>query len=702
MPKMLSRLAAILSLIAVAAPLRAWAQPIPAGLPPLTLAHLGALHPLQGSVLPATAHARRLGALPAGRTLSVSLMLRVRDQQALDQFVRSVYDPHSSQYHHFLTTQQFAERFAPSASDRAVITTWLRRQGLHVTGATRNGLLIQAAGSVNRVERAFGTSLAEYNGRQGHFFANMRPIQLPAALAPRVAAVMGLNDGIRAQPLGLGHVHPLARPHDQSWDGYYPADLVAAYDLSTLRARVDGSGQTIALAELDDYNQGNISAYDSRFNISAPTPERIAVPYNGRKAKMGDGETEVELDMEVTQAIAPGAQLLVYESPNDINALVIQIDAMVSDNKSSILSMSWGVPETTVNKDYVASENEVIEEAATQGVSVLAASGDNGAYADSNQPNTLTVQTPSDDPWLTAVGGTALNFDGTSYQGEQSWGDTSDNSGSGGGLSSFFREPYYQQGPGVQNSYSNGGREVPDVSANGDPNTGYAIYTYDTSSKKTGWQVWGGTSAAAPLWASYVALLDDYLNQKLGFLNPLLYDLGQKSSTFSYSPFHDVTQGNNLYYPATPGWDFATGWGSMDGVAFLNDIIDLENAGPLPTPNLPLSYGVLARWESVGGDLNRPALKQSRAGHKVQIDLYMRVFSANPGLPVTFAYTVKRGGSVIKQYHSSGALASSKPAGIYNFPVTLTPHRPGTYTFIGLATVAGQSERASATLHVTK
>lgn len=693
----LTRLAAVLSLIAVIAPLRAWAQPIPPDVTPLTLGHLGALRPLAGSVPPAVARAHLLRRVAPQSHLSISLALRVRDQAELDRFTRALYDPRSPQYHHFLTPQQFAARFAPSASDRGVIGAWLRSRGLHVTGITRNGLMINASGTVGRVERAFATPLARYSVRRCRFFANTRPVQVPSALTSRVAGVLGLNDVLKEQPLGP---RPLSRPRDNSFTGYSPSDLVSAYDLSGLRGHVDGSGQTIALVELDDYDQANISQYDSQFGITAPTPQRIAVPQHGKKASLGAGQGEVEMDIEVAQAVAPGAHILVYESPSNGNSAYL-INQIVSDNRATIISSSWGLPETDVDATYATLQNQVIEEAAAQGISMLAASGDSGAYDDQSHASSLVVDTPASDPWVTAVGGTSLTFDGTSYQGEQAWGDSSDASGSGGGLSTFYKEPYYQQGPGVQNSYSNGMRQVPDVSADGDPNTGYALYGYDEQNKAADWYVAAGTSACAPFWAAYVALLNAYTGQQIGFLNPLLYALGQKASSFSYTPYHDVTSGTNLYYPATAGWDFATGWGSMDGVAFLNAVLDLQSAGALPALNLPDDFALQAQWEPVGyANLNRRPLKSARVGHKVQMDLWWEIYGADPGQTLAVTYTVKHGGKVVGRYQGSTTLAARGFAGIHHLPRAFTPHRSGAFTFIARLTVGSRTEQTHAVLHV--
>jgi subtilase family serine protease len=234
--------------------------------------------------------------------------------------------------------------------------------------------------------------------------------------------------------------------------------------------------------------------------------------------------------------------------------------------------------------------DQALQEGAAQGQTFIGVAGDAGAYDGAGVirggNTTLAVDFPGSDPWITTVGGTTLNANGLTYSYETAWTDTSAHpaGGGGGGLSTIFSRPSYQSGPGVTNHYSNGMRQVPDVSADADANTGFAVYTVDPRDNPT-WATVGGTSMSGPLWAGFITLVEQSFGKRLGFLNPDLYSLGQHTSSFSTSPFHDVTQGDNLYYPATAGWDFATGWGSMNGAAFLADLKTLlsSNGGNLPT-----------------------------------------------------------------------------------------------------------------------
>jgi subtilase family serine protease len=709
--RLFTRIIAVLAVLLIGFSRSAVAQTVWTGPRPIDLRHLGSLAPLRGSLLPRLVAAHRLGRLAPVRQLHIDVSLAIRDEPGLQAFLRDVYNPHAPQYHHFLTPAQFAARFATPAQHRSAIAAWLRSRGLRVTGASRNGLLLQASGSVRAVGAAFGTSFYSYSLNGRHFYSNAGAIRVPQALLPDVTTVSGLDSFPQLRPMGLRRL----RSHValQSVDGFSPSDIQNAYDLNPLYgAGVNGSGQSIALQEYDDYQQSNIDTYDRHFGLNPPLPERISVPVNGDNPQMSDGQTEVELDIEVAQAIAPAAHLLVYESPNSTGTEVPQLDRILSDNRAKVVSTSWGLPEDQERSSDLHGYDQALQDAAAQGVSVFAASGDNGAYDDSHHSSQLAVDYPASDPWATGVGGTALDYSG-SYGGESVWSHTNDNSGSGGGLSTKFQRPSYQQGPGIDNQYSNGMRQVPDVAADADPATGYAIYAVDTQSSNTRphWVVLGGTSAASPLWAAYTALLDQSLNASMGFMNPTLYSLASRAGSLQYVPFHDVTQGDNLYYAATPGWDYGTGLGSMDGTALLDDIKQVGGPVPGPTPNpqptpAPTSqpsqnvaYHLIVRWEKPGSTMASSGLSRSRQGKKVQYVVYIVADKAPAGLPVSVSYLLTRGNTVVKRGSQTGSLTDG--TGVYRLSFTYKPTKPGFYTFTPKVTAADRTLVRSASLTVT-
>ena len=220
-----------------------------------------------------------------------------------------------------------------------------------------------------------------------------------------------------------------------------------------------------------------------------------------------------------------------------------------------------------------------LERLAATGGSAFVSSGDAGAFECGNRfrdPHSgdqlPLVSSPAADPFATAVGGTTLFVGaGNTYAGEGAWGSPFEASGSGGGLSNIWSLPGYQRGPGVHNGYSDGSRQVPDVAALGDPNTGWEI------AQAGSWGVVGGTSAAAPLWAGLIALGDEALGRlrlaRVGFANPALYSIGRSPARWPAPAFNDVTRGKNLLYAATPGWDFATGWGSPNAGGLVDDLV---------------------------------------------------------------------------------------------------------------------------------
>lgn len=402
---------------------------------------------------------------------------------------------------------------------------------------------------------------------------------------------------------------------------YSPHNMAQMYDILPLwQQGLNGSGQTVALFEFSDYANTNVATFDHQFGISAST-QRVPVDdgeSQGSTTLGGDIQGECEMDIEIVHAIAPSARVLVYENNDDNLDLTWTsiFNQMVSDDRAQVISGSVGQWEKAFIPDMIVAMDSAFEEAAAQGQSVFLSTGDNGAFGayrfttgpDAKKP---AVQYPATDPWVTAVGGTSLtqNSDG-SYGGEKVWADPTAKkpAGTGGGVSTLFSRPSWQQGPGISNPYSNGEREIPDVSGDADPDTGMAIYTYLTDTKIT-WQAAGGTSASAPLWGAYTAILNQGLGGPVGFLNPTLYMLGQRASSLPENPYHDVTSGTNLFYPATSGYDLATGWGSFDGKALLDDV---KQAGLVPLRPFDIGFKAVVGKQSKGNFSSIKSIKRGK------------------------------------------------------------------------------------------
>ena len=533
---------------------------------------------------PAHAHASpapvRLGPADASLSVTVELVLRGRDDAALTAALAAISDPRSPSYHHYLSPQEFAARFGPSAAAVAAAEKALTGAGFALAGQPAPDLLA-ARGTVAQAEALFGVRLDTYRDGSGRVYLQAESAaHLPPALAAVATGVLGLDGRpiVHTDALSAPRV-PRTPLQPGSFGGYTPADLRALYDVSpVLGGGANGSGVTVALAEIDAFRQSDVNTFDRQYGISAPAVRVVYV--GGNHPSYGP---ESIMDIEVLQGLAPKAQLIAYEGGDTLPDTAAIFARIVSDRRAQVVSISLGVCELGVGSDasaFFSSIESTFQQATAEGMSVLVASGDSGAYG--CQDNHLSVQAPSSSPYVTAVGGTALfaNGGGT-YDYEAGWEAPLEEAGGGGGLSVAFGRPSYQAGSDVDNQYSNGMRQVPDVSADADILTGYSIYDSASGHCRGGscWQIYAGTSAAAPLWAALIALADQqraaHGKPALGFLNPALYQLGSRASGSGASPYHDVTIGGNLYYPATPGWDYSTGWGTPDAARLVADLMAL-------------------------------------------------------------------------------------------------------------------------------
>ncbi len=557
---------------------------------------------LTNQTVPLVSRARMVGPADAQQQLNLSVGLQLRNQSELASLLSDLNNPHSSRYHQYLTPQEFAAQFGPGADQVQQVKSYLQQQGLTVTSVSPNGLLIDATSTVAQAESAFQVTINNYVLGANTFFANAGAPIIPGSLSSIIASIGGLDNSVKMHPLyhlsGPSHgkskptftAHSSASPN-AAQSGFGPSDLSGAYDAAPLQtSALQGSGQTVAVFELDGYQSSDISAYLQNYSLGTPSISNVLV--DGFNGSAGAGAIEVELDIEVVAAMAPKANQIVYEGPNSTQGVNDTYNKIVTDNKAQITTISWGECEAQSGNAELQTLDNIFSQGAAEGIAMYAAAGDSGAY-DCNDTN-LAVDSPADDPNITGVGGTNLQLNNGAYGSESVWSNPSDTqrspkgSGGGGGISSNFKQPTWQTGPGVQNQYSNGNREVPDVSADADPATGYAVYcTVSAAGCSSGWIEVGGTSAAAPLWAGSTALINGYLQQqgksRMGFANPVLY--GLENSQPQFTPFHDVTSGTNLFYPATAGYDEASGWGSPDIYNIARDVAaGVTSPPPTPTP----------------------------------------------------------------------------------------------------------------------
>ncbi|HYM96013.1 MAG TPA: S53 family peptidase, partial [Candidatus Sulfotelmatobacter sp.] len=343
-----------------------------------------------------------------------------------------------------------------------------------------------------------------------------------------------------------------------------PNDVIAFYDLKPLRdAGLDGAGQTIVLPEIDDLpNLDDLDRFATKYGLP-PFDSLLTIRRDPSWGTPEKPQGEAVLDLEIIHEVAPAAKLVIYLSASDFGHGDRAFDQMVTDHLGSVISESLGACEPDTPSGHRNNYATIEDRAVALGMTHLVATGDNGAYT-CGQDQAPAGSFPSTLPTVTAVGGTSI-FESQQgvYFKEMAWSSPLDQSGAGGGASEFYPAPAYQKAEVV--AAGHGYRQVPDVAADADPATGFHIVFGGQEGQA------GGTSAATPLWAATVALINQDLKKKglreVGFANPALYWMGENSSRLPAKPFHDITAGNNLAYHAGPGWDFATGWGSMDGVA---------------------------------------------------------------------------------------------------------------------------------------
>jgi kumamolisin len=482
---------------------------------------------------------------PAGETTTVSLSfgLKVRNADRLAALLASGRT---------VTPDAYAAEFGPDPAATQAAVEWLQQTGFLASWRAGSNL-IAADGPAPLAAALLRVDIETFRLADGTtFYATLDQPQIPAQLAGAASSVTGLDNYRRARTLAVRR------------GGLTPTDVLAFYNLQPLRqAGLDGTGQTIALPEIDDLpNLSDLNKFATEFSLP-PFDSILTVKRDPNWGTPEKPQGETVLDLEIIHEVAPAAKIVIYLSAADFGHGDRAFDQMVTDHPGSIISESLGACEPDTSSGHRSEYSAIQDRAAALGMSHFVASGDSGAYT-CGQDQPPAGSFPSTLPSVTAVGGTTVfqSAQGIYYK-ESAWGGPLDESGGGGGPSQFYPVPDYQKS--VSQTAGHALRQVPDVAANADPNTGFHIVFGGQDGQA------GGTSAATPLWAATVALINQDLKKKgfreVGFANPALYWMGANSATLPAKPFHDVTTGNNLAYDAGTGWDFATGWGSMDGAA---------------------------------------------------------------------------------------------------------------------------------------
>ncbi|MCY0387093.1 S53 family peptidase [Robbsia sp. Bb-Pol-6] len=551
-----------------------------------------AKHVLAGSERAALPGARLIGPADENEKVQVSLILRRADASGFHAHLASVCAPvnaGSGAAPRALSREAYRDQYGAAPADLETVRAFAAREHLDVVREDACSRTVVLAGSVAQCNAAFDVDLQRYRHDAGDFRGRTGVIHLPAELKDVVTAVLGLDDRPQARahrllrPAGgapgdatTGHatqggardtageateksvparppVKPaLSKPQERS---YTPLELAALYGFPD----GDGSGQCIGIIELGGgYATSDLNTYFTGLGLALPKVVAVSVDGTGNAPSDDPNgpDGEVALDIEIAGALAPKATLAVYFAPNSDAGFVDALNAAIHDtvNRPSVISLSWGSPESSWTAQSISALDDVLQSAATLGVTVCVASGDSGS-SDGVADHADHVDFPASSRFALGCGGTRLSGSGTTIQAETVWNDGARGGAGGGGVSAHFPLPDWQKGLSVTRSGGKSSplamRGVPDVAGDADPESGYQILVHGQP------QVVGGTSAVAPLWAGLIARINAGRSAPLGYLNPRLYA--------QPGVCRDVVQGNNGTFHASPGWDACTGLGSPDG-----------------------------------------------------------------------------------------------------------------------------------------
>ena len=513
--------------------------------------------PLKGSERKSPPGATVLGPADPAELLTLSLYLKPRET------------PPDGQR---LGRTEFAGRFGARSGDIDRIRTYATDHGLVVADVDPARRLVRLAGTVEAHTEAFRTKLERFSTPAGEHRGRVGTLSVGDDIVDLVHGVFGLDDRPQARPQ--------FRPAKTKATGssFTPLQIGALYGFPA----GDGAGETIALVELGGgFVQSDLATYFKELGVSAPTVTAVPVD-SGRNTPTQNAngpDGEVQLDIEVAGALAPGAQIAVYFAPNTDQGFIDAVTQAVHDQtlKPSVVSISWGGPESSWTQSAAQTMDQAFQDAAALGVTICVASGDNGS-SDGATDGLAHVDFPASSPNVLGCGGTRLTAGsgGATIAAETVWNDGAQGGAGGGGISALFPVPVYQNGlalPPSANSGAGPGRGVPDVCGNADPESGYQVMVDGKS------LVIGGTSAVAPLWAALIARLNASLGQPVGFLNPRLYAHA--------AACRDIVNGNNGAYSAGPGWDACTGLGSPDGGKIRAALSDIAGLAPEPGTRPP-------------------------------------------------------------------------------------------------------------------
>jgi kumamolisin len=541
-----------------------------------------------GSLSPRLVEATDAGRAPVTEQHKVVIGLELRNREDLEAFLSDFQDPTSPSYRRFLTQEEFNARYAPSVADEEALISYLRAAGFGSVERSPNRLLVGAEGTVAAIERAFSVEIHHVLRAGRRHYAAMSEPSFPAELAPAVVGVVGLDDLDEMHP----HVQVAGEPHaalGRSCCHLSPNDLATFYDN---RTSDDGTGQTIVIAGAFAWQDTDNATFNSQWGLP-PLPAGSDQVCTGSATASGcqfssADSIEAALDVELAHGVAPGARILNYMAAStNFSDFIPMYNRIVTDNPGHVVTTSWGLCEVLLSQSLQRTDDNIFANANAVGQAWFAASGDNG----SRDCKRVSVDHPANSPHVMGVGGTTpvcrggmtpSSPDCAGYGSETGW------SGSGGGISQVFARPAFQAGCGVP---AGSQRLVPDVALEANPSPGNYVRFGGR------WYSIGGTSAAAPQWAGFVAEVSHKLGGA-GLGNPggLLYRLCGTAA------FHDVTSGSNGTYSAGPRYDLVTGLGTIEAKNLLALSAPGTTTTMRPATTTTSTLPSLVRCGDVNGD----------------------------------------------------------------------------------------------------
>jgi kumamolisin len=517
-----------------------------------------ATHPLNGSERAPYEGAKAVRKADPNERLEVTVLVRRKSRDALSARIAAFATPGAKAAH--MNHDDFVKQYGADQNDIDAVKAFAKEHDLSVVQAHDARRVVMLSGTVAQFNAAFGVDLEEFEHPGCTYRGRVGPIHLPDELNGIVDAVLGLDNRPQARPNFRvrpqhGNVRWMASPAAKSLASFTPVQLASLYDFP----QGDGKGQCIGIIELGGgYRPTDLKTYFSSVGVSMPKVSAVSVDH-AKNHPTGDPngpDGEVMLDIEVAGAIAPAANIVVYFAPNTDAGFLDAISTAIHDttNKPSVISISWGASESAWTQQAMTAFDQAFQSAAALGITVCIASGDSGS-SDGVDDGADHVNFPASSPYALACGGTTLAASATAISKETVWNDGANGGSSGGGVSTFFALPSWQEGLSAARA---GGaksplkmRGVPDVAGDASPTTGYDVRVDGQNT------VIGGTSAVAPLWAGLIARINAIKGANAGYMNPALYK--------NPSALADITQGNNGDFQAASGWDACTGLGRPDG-----------------------------------------------------------------------------------------------------------------------------------------